>query len=261
MSRRFCRRTLGVAGAGVVRAAWRAAPRCRRRTTSSRAARYESGLEFMSAGKYTEALKDFEAVVDVYPASSVADEALLAIARYQLDVQRNPEAAQSTAESLLKRFPASDSVPMAYVVAGQAVVAQRVHGRQRRCGARQLRTRRAPVSRRGGRRARARGRRRHAAAPRALPGGAREFDAVTLAYPRSSWALAARAVERRVSRGGRPSARRAAAAAARRRGGPVSPEAQQARRWARSSIACTCGPGAVTVWLLRHVDRGCRRAS
>ena len=69
-------------------------------------------------------MKDFEAVVDIYPASSVADEALLAIARYQLDVQRNPAAAQATAESLLKKFPASDSVAMSYVVAGQATVAK-----------------------------------------------------------------------------------------------------------------------------------------
>ena len=84
----------------------------------------QSGLEFLHAGKYTEALKDFEAVVDSYPASSVADEALLAIARYQLDVQRNPMAAQATAESLLKKFPASDSVAMSYVVAGQATVAK-----------------------------------------------------------------------------------------------------------------------------------------
>jgi tetratricopeptide (TPR) repeat protein len=123
MSRRFWRRTLG-----VLAIAW-CVPLvggAQVQATPEEFARrqYESGLEFLRAGKHAEALKDFEAVVDIYPASSVADEALLAIARFQLDVQRNPVAAQATAESLLKKFPASDSVAMSYVVAGQATVAK-----------------------------------------------------------------------------------------------------------------------------------------
>jgi len=85
---------------------------------------YASGLEFLRAGRHAEALKDFQTVVDSYPAASVADEALLAIARYELEVARDATKAQNTAESVLKRFPASDSVAMAYVVAGQAMVQQ-----------------------------------------------------------------------------------------------------------------------------------------
>jgi TolA-binding protein len=85
---------------------------------------YASGLEFLRAGKSAEALKDFQTVVESYPGSSVADDALLAIARYQLEGARDPAAAQATAESVLKKFPASDSVAMAYVVAGQALVEQ-----------------------------------------------------------------------------------------------------------------------------------------
>ena len=85
---------------------------------------YEFGLESVKAGKYTEGLKDLEAVVDNYPASSAAAEALLAIAQYQLQVQRNPATAQATAESVQKRFPASDAVAMSYVIAGQAMVAR-----------------------------------------------------------------------------------------------------------------------------------------
>ncbi|HXE80556.1 MAG TPA: tetratricopeptide repeat protein, partial [Vicinamibacterales bacterium] len=85
---------------------------------------YASGLEFLRAGRHLEALKDFQTVVDSYPNTSVADEALLAIARYELEVTRDPAKAQATAESVLKRFPASDSVAMAYVVAGQAMVQQ-----------------------------------------------------------------------------------------------------------------------------------------
>ena len=85
---------------------------------------YASGLEFLRAGRHAEALKDFQTVVDSYPGTSVADEALLAVARYELEVARDAVKAQSTAESVLKRFPASDSVAMAYVVAGQALVQQ-----------------------------------------------------------------------------------------------------------------------------------------
>jgi TolA-binding protein/DNA-binding beta-propeller fold protein YncE len=85
---------------------------------------YDSGLEFMRAGKTTEALKDFQAVVDGYPNSSVADDAMLSIARYQLEVTHDAPTAQATAESLVKKYPGSDSVPSAYVVAGQAMVAR-----------------------------------------------------------------------------------------------------------------------------------------
>jgi TolA-binding protein len=85
---------------------------------------YASGLEFLRAGRHIEALKDFQTVVDSYPGTSVADEALLAIARYELEIARDAVKAQGTAESVLKRFPASDSVAMAYVVAGQAMVQQ-----------------------------------------------------------------------------------------------------------------------------------------
>jgi TolA-binding protein len=85
---------------------------------------YDSGLEFLRSGRYAEALKDFQAVVESYPATTIADEAQLAMARYQLDVARDAGAAQTIAESLLKKFPTSDSVPMAYVVIGQAMVAR-----------------------------------------------------------------------------------------------------------------------------------------
>jgi len=85
---------------------------------------YQSGLDFMRAGKFAEALKDFQTVVDSYPSSPVADDAQLGIARYQLEVERDGAAAQATAEDLLKRFPAGDAVPMAYVLAGRGILTQ-----------------------------------------------------------------------------------------------------------------------------------------
>ncbi len=103
---------------------------------------YDSGQECLRSGKDSEALKDFQAVVDSYPGSSDADDAMLAIARYQLDIARDPAAAQVTAESLLKKFPTSDSIPMAYVIAGQAMVA-RSTALEREGGARELSASRA----------------------------------------------------------------------------------------------------------------------
>lgn len=84
---------------------------------------FESGLEFYRAGKYVEALKDFQTVAEGYAATSVADDALLAIAEYQLDVLRDAVAARASADTLVKRYAAADASPMGYVLAGRATLA------------------------------------------------------------------------------------------------------------------------------------------
>jgi hypothetical protein len=53
----------------------------------------ESGRSFLRDGNHGEALKDFQSVLDRFPTSSVADDALLEIATYQLEIQRDPAAA------------------------------------------------------------------------------------------------------------------------------------------------------------------------
>ena len=80
---------------------------------------YDSGLSFMQNRRYAEALKDFQAVVDSFPKSTVADNALLEIALYHLDVTRDVAAAQVAADRLLKEYPDTDSAPMAHVVSGR----------------------------------------------------------------------------------------------------------------------------------------------
>ena len=60
---------------------------------------FESGLEFYRAGRYAEALKDFQTVAEGYATSTVADDAMLAIAEYQLDVLHDPIAARASAET------------------------------------------------------------------------------------------------------------------------------------------------------------------
>ena len=190
---------------------------------------YEFGLESVKAGKYTEGLKDFEAVVDNYPASSAADEALLAIARYQLQVQRNPAAAQATAESVQKTVSGVRFSGHVVCHRRPGDGGQRTDARQRGSGARQLRPGAAAVPRVGRRRAGAGRRRRYAPASGPVSGGARSVryghDGVSAVVVGVSGAALGR---RCLAMGGRPldamqELQRVILAA------PGSPEAQQAR--------------------------------
>jgi TolA-binding protein len=85
---------------------------------------YDSGLSFMQGQRYAEALKDFQAVIDSFPRSAVADNALLEIALYQLDIAKNATATQAAIERLLKEYPDTDSAPMGYVVGGRLSMAK-----------------------------------------------------------------------------------------------------------------------------------------
>lgn len=80
---------------------------------------YELGLGFIQTQKYTEALKDFQTVVDSYPTSSVAGDALVEIAKYHLEVARDPAAAQATTDIILKKYASTEAAPLAYVLSGR----------------------------------------------------------------------------------------------------------------------------------------------
>jgi TolA-binding protein len=83
---------------------------------------YESGLSFMQNKRYTEALKDFQAVVDSFPKSAVADDALLQIATYHVETSHDVMAARTAIDRLLKDYPDADAAPMAYVIAGRLAI-------------------------------------------------------------------------------------------------------------------------------------------
>src|SRR6188508_2895185 len=80
---------------------------------------YESGMSFLKGQRYAEALKDFQAIIESFPKSLVADNALLQTALYQIDVAHDLGSAQSAIDQLLKVYPDTDSAPMAYVVGGR----------------------------------------------------------------------------------------------------------------------------------------------
>jgi outer membrane protein assembly factor BamD (BamD/ComL family) len=84
----------------------------------------ESGRSFMRQGNYTEAIRDFRVVADTYAATSVADNALLEIARYYFDIAPDLKEAATAVESILKRYPTSDSAPDAYVLTGRLAMAR-----------------------------------------------------------------------------------------------------------------------------------------
>ena len=80
---------------------------------------YQSGMNFLQTHRYVEAMKDLQVVVDSFSASSVADDALLQIARYQLENGHDLDAAQTAVDKLLKDYPGTDSAPMAHVLSGR----------------------------------------------------------------------------------------------------------------------------------------------
>lgn len=84
----------------------------------------ESGLRFLRDGRAAEGLKDLQRVVDVYPTSAVADDALLEIAEYQLTGNAAPAAARAVVETLIAKYPGADTAPMAYVMAGRVGLAE-----------------------------------------------------------------------------------------------------------------------------------------
>ncbi|MCL4848222.1 MAG: tetratricopeptide repeat protein [Acidobacteria bacterium] len=111
-----------LAAAAVVAAAGAASGQTTRDEEFARR-QYDAGLAFLRDGRYAEALKDFQAVVDGFASSSLADDAMLRIAEYHLDVAGDPATAMATVEALLKRYPSGTAAPFAHVLAGRVALA------------------------------------------------------------------------------------------------------------------------------------------
>jgi len=79
----------------------------------------ESGRSFLKQGNYSEALKDFRAVAETHATSSVADDALLEIARYYFEVAEDFPATATAVDEILKKYATSNSAPDAYVISGR----------------------------------------------------------------------------------------------------------------------------------------------
>jgi TolA-binding protein len=86
--------------------------------------RFATGRDSLQNRRYQEALRDFRAVADDYKDTSVADDALLEIARYELEVGNSLQRSQEALDRLLKEHKDSDSAPMAHLLVGRVAMAR-----------------------------------------------------------------------------------------------------------------------------------------
>lgn len=119
MRRSLVRAAIAVALVAVAMAETSAARQAAQNDEELARRHYELGLSFIETRNYVEALKDFQTVVDSYPTSSVAGDALLEIARYQLEVARDSAAARTATDLVLKKYGSTQAAAAAYVLSGR----------------------------------------------------------------------------------------------------------------------------------------------
>ena len=81
----------------------------------------ESGLQFYNQGQYKQALNDFQIIISSMSETEYADNALLRIGQYYLDVEVNLEEAKENFESVIKTYPTGDAAPGAYYYLGEVI--------------------------------------------------------------------------------------------------------------------------------------------
>ncbi|HEY7817235.1 MAG TPA: tetratricopeptide repeat protein [Vicinamibacteria bacterium] len=79
----------------------------------------ESGIQFYQQQRYNQALNDFQIIVTSMPNTEFADDALLQIGRYYLEVEENFSRAKESLDTILRSYPTSDSAPGAYYYLGE----------------------------------------------------------------------------------------------------------------------------------------------
>jgi TolA-binding protein len=79
----------------------------------------ESGIQFYEQQRYNQALNDFQIIVTSMATSEYADDALLRIGRYYLDVEEDFAKAKDSLDTILRSYPTSDSAPGAYYYLGE----------------------------------------------------------------------------------------------------------------------------------------------
>ena len=85
--------------------------------------RYRSAEQFYGGGRYAQAIRDFEAILEVMPESRLADDAALRIARHRFEVEGDLAAATAMVGRLLGEFPAGNAVPGAHLLLGRIAAA------------------------------------------------------------------------------------------------------------------------------------------
>jgi len=81
----------------------------------------ESGIQFYEQGRYKQAINDFQIIVASMSETEFADDALLRIGRYHLDIEEDFEEAKSNFDAVLRSYPTGDAAPGAYFFLGEVV--------------------------------------------------------------------------------------------------------------------------------------------
>ncbi len=81
----------------------------------------ESGTQFYEQGRYNQALNDFQIIVSSMADTEYADDALLRIGRYYLDIEEDFAQAKENLDALLQGYPTGNAAPGAYYYLGEVV--------------------------------------------------------------------------------------------------------------------------------------------
>jgi TolA-binding protein len=81
----------------------------------------ESGIQFYEQGRYNQALNDFQIIVTSMADTEYADDALLHIGRYYLDIEENFDKARESFNAALQKYPTGDAAPGCYYYLGEAI--------------------------------------------------------------------------------------------------------------------------------------------
>jgi TolA-binding protein len=84
----------------------------------------ESGIQFYEQGRYKQALNDFAIVVSMDD-SEFADDALLKIGEYYLEIEENFDQARENFDRVLHQYPTKDAAPGAYYYLGLVTLRSR----------------------------------------------------------------------------------------------------------------------------------------
>ncbi len=82
----------------------------------------ESGIQFYEQQRYKQALNDFQIIVSSMADTEFADDALLRIGRYYLEVEEDFEKAKESFETAMRNYPTGDAAPGAYYYLGEVIL-------------------------------------------------------------------------------------------------------------------------------------------
>ena len=85
---------------------------------------FDAAQTFMSAGKYKEALTDFENIINNYSQSSYAPRALLEVGHYYLEIEGAHENAATYFSRIQNDYPESEQAPAAYIFKARIIDSQ-----------------------------------------------------------------------------------------------------------------------------------------